>query len=199
MKKRRVSNSPLLDPSVCALVLITPDTHGPISIDPRIYAVYQRTVAAVTEAAEIAHVPVFALSWRSQEQEQSPLRAEPSTTSHRRFVFEEHTSPWSHKPFVEALAAQDRSVLILAGFWLEHEILAIALHALVDSYDVYVLFDVTPPRSPLAFEPARERLSQAGGTPVTSSQVINEWSLETADASTRAALVSLLPTLLQTE
>jgi hypothetical protein len=199
MKQRRISNSPLLDPSVCALVLISPDTHGPISVDPNTHSVYQRTVAAVTEAAEIAHVPVFALSWHSQEQEQSPLQAEPSTTSHRRFVFQQHTSPWSHKPFVEALEAQDRSVLILAGFWLEHEILATALHALVDSYDVYVLFDVTPPRSPLAFEPARERLSQAGGTPVTSSQVVNEWSFETADASTRAALVSLLPTLLQTE
>jgi hypothetical protein len=199
MKQRRVSNSPLLDPSVCALVLITPDTHGPISIDPNTHAVYQRTVAAVTRAADIARVPVFVLSRHTQQQEQSPLQTEPRTPSHGRFVFQEHTSPWSHKPFVEALAAQDRSVLILAGFWLEHEILATALHALVESYDVYVLFDATPPRSPLAFEPARERLSQAGGTPVTSSQVISEWSFETADASTRAALVSLLPTLLQTE
>ncbi len=196
MKNRRISNSPLLDPSVCTLVLVSSDLHELASIDPSTYAIYERSAATVTKAAQIANVPVFLLSRDRFEQKQSSAAAESSTPYHVCFVFEENASPWSHKPFVDALTAQDRSVLLLAGFWLEHEVLATALHALVDGYDVYVLLDATPPRSQCAAEAARERLSQAGGTPMTISQVINEWSFETPDPSTRTALKSLLPILL---
>lgn len=185
-----------MDPSVCAVVVVSSEMQELASIDPSTHGVYERTAAVMMKAAQIANVPVFILSPDSSEQRQSSVADEPSAPSHDHFLFEENTSPWSHKPFVEALTAHDRSVLILAGFWLELEVLATALHALVDGYDVYVLLDVTPPRSRCASEAARERLSQAGGTPVTTSQVINEWSLETPDASTRTALKSLLPALL---
>jgi hypothetical protein len=199
MKHRRISNSPLLDPAVCALLLISPDAHEPASTDPCLHAGHQRALASVTKAADLANVPVFVLSRRARQQKPPLSSPDPGTASHRHFAFEEHSSPWSHNALIEALAAEDRSVLVLGGFWLEHEILATALHALVDSYDVYVLLDATLPRSPLASGPARERLNQAGATPVITSQVINEWSLETPDASTRAALVSLLPPLIELE
>lgn len=199
MKQRRISNSPLLDPIVCALVLIAPETHLGVSIDPSIHTIYERAVAAITSAAEIAHVPVFVLSLRSQQQQESMSPQTPSKLPRRQFVLEEHSSPWSDAAFVEALTAADRSILILAGFWLEHEILATALHALADSYDVFVLVDATPARSRLASEPARERLNQAGATPVVTSQMINEWSLEAADAATRTALISILPSLAEVE
>jgi nicotinamidase-related amidase len=195
MKLRRTSNSPLLDPSVCALVLIAPDTSA--FIDSETHAICKRAIATVTQAAETAHVPVFVLSHASEEQHSSTLQREPSTPWQSRFIFEEDVSPWSHKPFVEALTAADRSILVLAGFWLELEILATALHALVDAYDVYVLLDATAPRCPHASEPSMERLNQAGATPVITSQVIHEWSLETSDASSRAALRSLLPALMK--
>lgn len=195
MKHRRFSNSPLLDPSVSVLVVVSSDGRELVAIHPGTYAVYERMIAAMLKATQIANVPAFILSRDLLEQKQSSLAADPSTPSQWHFIFEQNTSPWSHKPFVEALAAEDRSVLVLAGFWLEHEVLATALHALVDGYDVYVLLDATPPRSRCASEVARQRLSQAGAMPVTISQVINEWSFETSDASTRAALKSLLPLL----
>jgi hypothetical protein len=199
MKQRRISNSPLIDPSVCALVLIAPDAPDPTSIDLRAHAICKRAVAVVTTAAEAADVPVFVLSRRVEEQQRSTLLAEPSTPRHRRFVLEEHISPWSHKPFVDALTAEDQSILILAGFWLELEILTTALHALVDAYDVYVLLDATVPRCPHASEPSLNRLQQAGATPVITSQVIHEWSLEIPDAFSRIALRALLPVLMETQ
>jgi len=199
MKQRRISNSPLMDPSVCALVLIAPDVPDATSIDARAHANCKRTVAVVTRAAEAADVPVFVVSRHAEEQQQSTLLAEPSTLRHRRFVLEEHISPWSHKPFVDALTAEGRSILILAGLWLELEILTTALHALIDAYDVYVLLDATVPRCPHASEPSLNRLHQAGATPVITSQVIHEWSLEIADASSRTVLRALLPILMETQ
>ena len=199
MKHRRISNSPLLDPAACVLVLIAPDPLDPSSIDPSARTSHQRTVSALSKAADIANVPVLVLTRHALEQEKPATARGPGTLALRQFVFAENGSPWSHKSFLDALTALDRSILILAGYWLEHQILATALHALAESYDVYVLLDATPPRSRHASEPSRDRLSQAGATPVITSQVIHEWSLEAADNSKRAALLSLFPSLLEVE
>jgi nicotinamidase-related amidase len=193
MKQRQISNSPLMDPAVCVLVLITPDPLDPASIDSGVRTGHQRTISTLTKAADIANVPVLVLTHHALQQERPPPARWEGTLSLRQFVFEENGSPWSHKGFVKALTELDRSILILAGFWLEHQILATALHALAESYDVYILLDATPPRSRHASEPSRDRLNQAGATPVITSQVIHEWSLEAPDASKRAALLSLLP------
>ena len=199
MKQRRVSNSPLMDPSVCAIVLISPDARGLDSTIAASRSGLQRTLSVIAKAAGMADVPVFILSRDAQPQGVTMSMDIDIDPAPGQFLVQEHGSPWSHRGFVDALAAADRSILILAGFWLEHEILSTALHALVESYDVYVLLDATVPRSKHASEPSRDRLNQAGATPVISSQVIHEWSLETADISKRTALLSLLPDLVEVE
>jgi hypothetical protein len=196
MKQRRISNSPLMDPAVCALVIIAPDPQDLAIADPILRTGHRRASAAVTKAADIVDVPVFTLSRRAKKQKASLAASAPGISFHRRFVFEEDVSPWS-KAFVDALAAVDRSILILAGYWLEHQILGTALHALAESYDVCVLLDATPPRCPHASQPAQDRLNQAGATPVVTSQAIHEWTIETVDAAKRLALNSLLFALMQ--
>ena len=197
MKQRRISNSPLMDPSVCALVVIAPAPQDAALADPILRDDHQRASGAVIKAAAIMDVPAFVLSRNAQEQEVAQIASVRGTSPHRQFAFEENGSPWSHRGFVDALTAEDRSILILAGFWLEHQILATALHALAESYDVCVLLDATPARCPHAAQPARERLNQAGATPVVTSQVIHEWIIEAPDAAKQVALNSLLSDLMQ--
>ena len=110
MKQRRITNSPLMDPLVCALVVVAPDAQQLAANDPSARINHHRILAAVTQAAHIANVPVFSLSRRAREQEIRPPCGIPNASSQRSFVFEEHSSPWSHKGFVEALAAEDRSI-----------------------------------------------------------------------------------------
>jgi Isochorismatase family len=192
MKQLRISNSPLLDPAFCAVVLILPEALGQTLIDPSRHATCERAIEVLLRAAEVAEVPVFILA---QALEQNSSSALASTPSEFQFGLEPHRSPWAHRPFAEALAAQHRTILILAGLWLEHEILAAALNALVDGYDAYVLLDGSVHRSHLASVAARERLTQAGGTLITTAQVIGEWASETTDAAVRAALMALAPVL----
>src|SRR5947208_1704261 len=82
---------------------------------------HDRTSCAVIKAAAIMDVPVFVLSRNAQEQDVAPITGVRGTSHHRQFAFEENGSPWSHRTFVDALTAEDRSILILAGFWLEHQ------------------------------------------------------------------------------
>lgn len=190
--QKRPDSSPLIDPAVCSLVLIAPTRQDLASISRHVRNGARRNLAAVVAAAQIVDVPVFLSSPGPEPGKHGLTKQLPPSSPHREFIAGEHAFPWQSAAFTDALSGEDRTVLLLAGFWLEHQILATALHALADCYDVYVLLDATPPRARPAARSSQDRLIQAGATPVVTSQVIHEWSLESADASRRAALSALL-------
>jgi nicotinamidase-related amidase len=137
-------------------------------------------------------VPVFLLMRACQKQKTVHIDGKAGQHLPRRFLLEEHSCPWSDKSFVEALDQEDRSILLFAGSWLEHEVLGTALHGLAEGYDACVLLDATAARSHRAAQPAQERLTQAGGTPVVTSQVLHEWLVQASNSTQRAALQGLL-------
>jgi nicotinamidase-related amidase len=191
-RHERPSYSPLIDPAVCSLVLIAPTQQDLASVSRHVRSSVRRNLASVIIAAQIIDVPLFLSSPGPEPGKHGLAKQLPRASSHREFVTGEHAFPWQSAAFTEALAREDRPVLVLAGFWLEHQILATALHALADSYDVYIVHDAAPARARPAARLSQDRLIQAGATPVVTSQVIHEWSLESGDASRRAALSALL-------
>jgi nicotinamidase-related amidase len=187
VKPRRISNSPLIDPAVSALIIMmSAEDQDSTSQN------HHRWRAAVMRAAEVMDVPTFSLLRHTPEQKAPDYAAAAGNSVRHRFVLEEHRCPWSEAAFVDALRKEDRSILLFAGSWFEHQVLGTALHGLAEGYDVCVMLDATPSRSAHAAKPALERLSQAGGTPVVTSQVIHEWMMETADPVKRAQLRRLL-------
>lgn len=189
----RPNSSPLIDPVVCSVLLLAPNQDDLSSLDPEPRQVLQGNLEMLTAAAKILQVPVFTHSLAIDQQ--SPAAAElPPPHSQRTFA-QEHGMPWSNKAFVDTLTKENRSTIVLAGLWLEHQILATALHALADAYHVYFLVDATRARAQTAKRATYERLIQAGATPIVISQVIHEWSLEASDPATRDALLALLAPL----
>src|SRR5262245_51483579 len=192
MQRRRISRSPLLDPAVSALILLAPQSQDLTSRSPSLPAWHDARTAVIVEAAGVVGVPMFTLSWPGERQASADahkaLRA-----PQRQFLLEEYQCPWFNPSFVDALASENVSRLIVAGFWLEHEILGTALHALAACYDVAILVDLTRPRSAQAAQSARERLGQAGATPIVTSQLIREWMLGAPTEAERAGLKALLP------
>jgi hypothetical protein len=192
MKRRRISDWPLIDPAACAVIMMAPAAHDLVSISPTAPAWHQQTNATIADAADVMDVPVLTVLWRPQQQA-SANPSEPLLASPRHFLCEAYQCPWLDRAFVSALTSEDASLLIVGGFWLEHEILGTALHALAACYDVAILVDITPPRHAAAAEPARERLRQAGATPIVTSQLLREWMLATPAGPKREALRALLP------
>jgi hypothetical protein len=190
--RRRISHSPLIDPTVCAVIMMAPAAHDLLSISPDVPARHHQTNATITQAAGVLDVPIFTLLWRPEPQDLA-VAGEPSHASPRQFLLEEYQCPWLNRAFVEALSSEDSSVLIVGGFWLEHEILGTALHALAACYEVAILADITPPRQAPAARAAGERLVQAGATPIVTSQLIREWMVAAPAGPKREALRALLP------
>ena len=194
MKQRRISNSPLIDPTISALIIMAPASEAPFACD--VPTAQRRAQAAVAQAAAVMDVPVFLLMRACQNRNTVDIDGKAGKHLPRRFLFEEHSCPWSDKSFVEALDQEDRSILLFAGSWLEHEVLGTALHGLAEGYDACVLLDATAARSHRAAQPAQERLTQAGGTPVVTSQVLHEWMVQASNSTQRTALRDLLSAVL---
>src|SRR5262245_4236356 len=189
--KRRISNSPLIDPTVCAVIMMAPAAQDLQSISPDLPVRHHQTNAAITEAADVLDVPLYRLLWRPEPQGLA-IADEPSHAP-RQFLLEEYQCPWLDRAFAEALSREDFSILIVGGFWLEHAILGTPWHALTARYEVAILAGITPPRQAPAARWARERLVQAGATPIVTSQLIREWMVAAPAGPKREALRTLLP------
>jgi hypothetical protein len=191
-RHKRLSSSPLIDPAVTCLVLIAPGRRDLATMKRSNLSSLRRNVAAVVAAADIAGVPIFVSSPLSSERKHGFVGRLRMPPRHREFPCAGYGLPWLTPAFAKALAEEDKTTLVLGGFWLEHQVLATVLHALAESYDVYVLADATPAQNPIVAPMSHQRLMQAGATLVVSSQVIHEWYLETTDQTARASLSSLL-------
>jgi hypothetical protein len=183
--------SPLIAPATCMLVLLAPTQRDLVSIARKVRANLRRNFARIVSAANVVNVPTFMYSPCSHAARHG-LAARLARFSYQEFVAGTDAFPWQHSAFRDAIAKQDRSAIVMAGFWLEHQVVATALHALADSYDVYFVLDASPAKMQAAIRLSQDRLIQAGATPVVISQVIHEWLLETTDPSKTEALRELL-------
>jgi hypothetical protein len=188
----RLGASPLIVPTVCSLVLLAPSRSDLSLVRHQVRTGIRHNFLRILSAAKIAGVPSFVYS-PCPDSRKHGFATHLARIDHQEFAGTA-ASPWHHGPLKDALSEQDRPALVLAGFWLEHQVVATALHALADSYDVYLVLDASPPKMQGAVRLSQDRLIQAGATPVVISQVIHEWSLEAADATKASALNALLLT-----
>ncbi|MBX9588022.1 MAG: isochorismatase family protein [Hyphomonadaceae bacterium] len=185
------SASPLIHPTACTLFLLAPTAQDLTSMSRRARTNVRRNFVRIITAANVVGVPPLIYS-RCDYAAKHGFATHVTGLALREFPGGVRGLPWQHAPLTGALSENDRPVLVVAGFWLEHEVVATALHALADSYDVYFVLDASPAKMQAAVRLSQDRLIQAGATPVVVSQVIHEWSLGTTDAAKAAALNALL-------
>lgn len=171
--------TPLIDPAVCSLVLISPPDASLSRKSARVQSSYRRKTALLAAAAKVVDVPVF-------------VCCRDGNCPHDQFACEAHACIWKNEAFVEALDAKDSSALVLAGCWLDCEVMMAALYALADRYSVYVPVDASPAQSRESARLAEARLLQYGATPLLTRQVLHEWLTETDCADKRSALNALI-------
>lgn len=188
---RRPGTSPLISPPACAAILLAPQQQDLARMSRQGRVHVRNSFLRILSAANIAGIPPFVYS-RCKHPQKHAFAVQAARLPHREFCSSVHAFPWQYAPFREALDELDRSILVVAGFWFEHQLVATVLHALADSYDVYFVLDASPAKMRAAVQLSQDRLIQAGATPVVVSQVIHEWSLEVVNVEKRAALNSLL-------
>ena len=195
IKQRRklVSASPLIDAAVCSLVLLAPDQPTYAALPEPVRSRFAHNTLALTAAAGIMDVPVF-VSWPGPDRPVLAPYLSPGAT-YRHFTAGDYRSLWDNPAFVAELTEENRTAVLIGGFWLEYQVLATGLHALADAYDVYVLSDAARAQSRAAALTSHNRLMMQGARPALTSQVIHEWSVA-ADQAKHTGLERLLEGLL---
>jgi nicotinamidase-related amidase len=180
---RKYSTSPLIDPAVCSLVQIAPSDDF-FYEQKCVYDSHWRKNEILVAAAQIIAAPIFFCH--------RAAKSEAFGNPNRTFACEAHGCIWKNQAFLKALDAEDRSAVILFGYWLDCEVAVAALCALADCYDVYVPLDASPGKSREAARLTELRLLKSGATPLLTEQVLREWAIEASCAAQRAALMSLI-------
>lgn len=188
---RRFIASPLIAPAACSLILLAPSRRDLTGVGRQVRTTISRNFVRIISAANLVDV-VPLLCSPYDETGRHGFARQIAHLRYHEFAVGPTGFPCQHAPLRDALAEQDRPALVLAGFWLEHQVVAAALHALAESYDVYFVLDASPAKMRSAVQLSQDRLIQAGATPVVVSQVIHEWSLEAEDVVKSAALNALL-------
>jgi nicotinamidase-related amidase len=104
------------------------------------------------------------------------------------------TNAWEDIEFVEAVHATGRRKLILCALWTEICMAFVALDALRDGYEVYPVVDAIGGTSPEAHRAGLERVTQAGGQPVSWVSLAVELQRDWARQDTVAAIVEIVLT-----
>ncbi len=83
-------------------------------------------------------------------------------------------SSWDNADFVAAVEATGRKTLVMAGVWTSVCVAFPALQAKADGYEVFAVMDASGDVSPMAYEVALARMTQAGIVPVTTNTFLSE-------------------------
>jgi hypothetical protein len=181
---RRHSASPLLDPATCCLVLISPSENDQFHNSACTHKRCRRKITTLIAAAQLVAAPIFVCYPDTNSlSADCPLRT---------FSCEADGCIWRNESFLKALDAENRSALVIAGYWLDRDVRVSALYALADCYDVYIPLDASPAHSKAAARIAEARLFQAGAIPLLTKHVLQEWMIEASTAAQRSALLSLI-------
>jgi nicotinamidase-related amidase len=104
------------------------------------------------------------------------------------------TNSWEDIEFVEAVHATGRRKLILCGLWTEICMAFTALDALREGYEVYPVVDAIGGTSPEAHRAGLDRVTQAGGQPISWVTLAVELQRDWARQDTVAEIIEIVLT-----
>ena len=100
---------------------------------------------------------------------------------------------WDDQKVRDALKANGRKKVVVAGLWTEVCNTTFALCAMLEGgYEIYMVADASGGTSSDAHKYAMDRMVQAGVVPVTWQQVVLEWQRDWARKETYDAVTSLV-------
>ena len=99
---------------------------------------------------------------------------------------------WDDQKVRDALAANQRKKIVVAGLWTEVCNTTFALSAMLEGdYEIYMVADASGGTSKEAHDMAMQRMVQAGVVPVTWQQVLLEWQRDWAYRETYDAVMAI--------
>jgi nicotinamidase-related amidase len=168
------SNEITIDNSVLILVDVQPWVAFSVkSIDAGLLS---NNLAGLAASAKALEVPIVLTTVGAEggALKDPPMKALAEVIPDVNPIDRVSTNAW--EDIRRAVEATGRRTLLIAGLWTEVCLAQTALSALADGYRVFFVSDCSGGMSTEAHEDAKDRLLQAGATPINWVAVICEWA-----------------------
>src|SRR5713226_8421657 len=162
----KVGLDALLTPENCAVLLIDHQPSQLANVNSHEPTLVINNVTALAKTAKPYGVPTILTTINAKRGgeifKQIQVVFPDQTPIDRTFI-----NSWEDRRVVEAVKNTGRKKLVIAALWSEICLVQPAIHAMGDSYDVYVVTDASGGVSAEAHDMAIRRLVAAGAQPVT--------------------------------
>ena len=188
------SEKGLLTPENCVIVLIDyqPEMFfGVTSIDRQMLI---NNVVGFAKSARVFDVPLILSTVESKQFSGEMLPQLKAIYPDQVPIERTSMDVWDDEPAIAAIKSTGKKKLVLGGLWTEVCVAFLAIQALHDGYEVYVVEDICGDLDLRIHETAMRRVEQAGAKPVTWIQVLLEWQRDWANADTYAATMDVIKT-----
>lgn len=183
----------LLTPQNCALLIIDFQPIQVTSIASMDRRELVTNVVAVAKTARLYGLPVVMTTVNVKSGFNKPTIHQLQEVFPDMVAIDRSTlNAWEDDAFLKAVKATGRKKLVMVALWTEVCLCFPALSALRDGYEVFPVVDAVGGTSRVAHQAALDRITQAGGQPVSWVQLICELQRDWGRQATVPAFAEIL-------
>jgi nicotinamidase-related amidase len=175
----------VLTPANCQIIFIDQQPQMAFGVQSIDRQVLKNNVVGLAKAAKVFNIPAT-ITTVETEGFSGPTFPELLDVFPGKQILERSSmNSWDDQKVRDALAANGRKKVVVAGLWTEVCNTTFALCAMLEGdYEIYMVADASGGTSKDAHDFAMQRMIQAGVVPVTWQQVLLEWQRDWAHRDT---------------
>jgi nicotinamidase-related amidase len=175
----------VLTPQNCQIIFIDQQPQMAFGVQSIDRQVLKNNVVGLAKAAKVFNIPATITTVETQSFS-GPTFPELLDVFPGKDILERSSmNSWDDQKVRDALAANGRKKIVVAGLWTEVCNLTFSLCAMLEGdYEIYMVGDASGGTSKEAHDYAMQRMIQAGVVPVTWQQVLLEWQRDWAHRDT---------------
>ena len=188
-----MSHLEVLTPQNSQLIIIDHQPQMAFGVQSMDRQALKNNVVGLAKAAKIFNIPTTITTVESESFSGYTYPEVLDVFPNAKTLERTSMNSWDDQKVRDALKANGRNKVVVAGLWTEVCNTTFALCAMLEgNYEIYMVADASGGTSKEAHDYAMQRMVQAGAVPVTWQQVLLEWQRDWAHRDTYDAVMKLV-------
>lgn len=183
----------VLTPANCQIIFIDHQPQMAFGVQSIDRQVLKNNTVALAKAAKVFNIPTIITTVETESFSGNTYPELLDVFPGQDILERTSMNSWDDQKVRDALKANDKKKVVVAGLWTEVCNNSFALCAMLEGdYEIYMVADASGGTSKEAHDFAMQRMIQAGVIPVTWQQVMLEWQRDWARKETYTAVMDIV-------
>ncbi|MCK6873671.1 hydrolase [Enterobacter roggenkampii] len=183
----------VLTPANCQIIFIDHQPQMAFGVQSIDRQVLKNNTVALAKAAKVFNIPTIITTVETESFSGNTYPELLDVFPGQDILERTSMNSWDDQKVREALKANGKKKVVVAGLWTEVCNNSFALCAMLEGdYEIYMVADASGGTSKEAHDYAMQRMIQAGVIPVTWQQVMLEWQRDWARKETYTAVMDIV-------